>query len=59
MNEEIIDLTIMLQYQMEQMTDAELAQFMHGKLLRYDNKLYQYQGVKDVTINGEHEAKQE
>lgn len=60
MNEELIilDLTYKLQYELSLMTKEELARFMQGTLLRYDNKLYQYnQGDQDVVIIGEHEAK--
>lgn len=59
MNEELIilDLTYKLQYELSLMTKEELARFMQGTLLRYDNKLYQYnQGDQDVIIIGEHEA---
>lgn len=62
MNEELIilDLTYKLQYELSLMTKEGLARFMQGKLLRYDNKLYQYnQGDQDVVIIREHEVKQE
>lgn len=62
MNEELIilELTYKLQYELSLLSEDELAQFMHGKILRYDNKLYQHkQGVDDATIIREHEVKQE
>jgi hypothetical protein len=59
MNEEIIELTLILQYQMEKMTNKELASFMQGKVLRYDNKLYRYQEDDNVIISEQHEVNQE
>lgn len=61
MNEElqVIDLTYKLQYELSNMKPDELARFLHGKLIRYDNKLYQYQGVKNAIIPSEHEVEQE
>ena len=62
MNDELIilDLTYKLQHELSLLTEDELARFMHGKILRYDNKLYQHnRGVDDATIIREHEVKQE
>jgi hypothetical protein len=46
---------------MEQMNSDELARFMQGKLLRYNNKLYRHHTIGDdnATISIEHEANQE
>ena len=56
----VIDLTYKLQYELSLLSRDELARFMQGKVLRYDNKLYHHeQGVDDAIITGEHEAKQE
>jgi hypothetical protein len=62
MNEEsltIIDLTFKLQYELSLLSSDELARFMQGKVLRYDNKLYHHIGDQHVIIGEQHESIQE
>lgn len=59
MNEElpeVIEFTILLQYQLSLLSKEELARYMQGKVLRYDNKLYHYMGDEDVIISEQHES---
>jgi hypothetical protein len=58
MNEElqVIDLTYKLQYELSLLTQEELARYMQGKVLRYNDKLYHYIGDHNVTISEQHKS---